>query len=454
MKDLTIRHVTEAAGGQYFGPSQLLDTEITAITTDSRSVESGCLFVPIVGKRVDGHSFIPAVMEAGALVTLSERPLDGACPYILVASSREAIKAIARYYLASLGIPVVGITGSVGKTSTKEAIYAVLKEKYRVLKTEGNFNNELGLPLTIFRLREGDEMAVLEMGISDFGEMSRLADIARPHTAVITNIGTAHLQNLKDRDGVLKAKTEILDYVRDNGHIVLNGDDDKLVTVGPHKGISPIFYGFSPENNIYADSIESLGLRGSRFVIHMEGEAIPAKVSIPGQHMIANALAAAAVGRLYGLSWEEICRGLLGLSTISGRMRLIESENYLIVDDCYNANPVSMKAALDVMKQADGRRVAILGDMKELGDNERAFHREVGAYAASCGVSLLILAGPLCAAMAEGAGEADPSLEVVYYETTEELVKNMKRYLRPGDTVLVKASHSMGFERVLEALKN
>ena len=169
--------------------------------------------------------------------------------------------------------------------------------------------------------------------------------------------------------------------------------------------------------------------------------------------MIANALAAAAVGRLYGLSWEEICRGLLGLSTISGRMRLIESENYLIVDDCYNANPVSMKAALDVMKQADGRRVAILGDMKELGDNERAFHREVGAYAASCRVSLLILAGPLCAAMAEGAGEADPSLEVAYYETTEELVKNMKRYLRPGDTVLVKASHSMGFERVVEGLK-
>ena len=207
MKNLTLRNITEVCQGIYHGPEKMLDKEVTAITTDSRKIEQDCLFVPIVGERVDAHKFIPDVMTKGALATLSERELPEAeYPYIQIKSSLQAIKDIAEFYLKQLNIPVVGITGSVGKTSTKEVIASVLKEKYRTLKTQGNFNNELGLPLTVFRLRDEDQIAVLEMGISDFGEMTRLTRIARPDTCVITNIGTCHLENLGDRDGVLKAK--------------------------------------------------------------------------------------------------------------------------------------------------------------------------------------------------------------------------------------------------------
>ena len=264
MKNLTLENITKVCNGIYHGPQEKLQEEVTAITTDSRKVEKGGLFVPVVGERVDAHRFIPQVMEAGALATLSERTLEGADhPYIQVGSSLQAVKDIAEFYLEQLDIPVVGITGSVGKTSTKEVIASVLKEKYRTLKTQGNFNNELGLPLTVFRLRDEDEIAVLEMGISDFGEMTRLAQIARPDTCVITNIGTCHLENLGDRNGVLKAKTEIFKFLRPEGHIVLNGDDDKLITVKEYEKIKPVFFGMSNECQVYGDKIVSRGLNGN-----------------------------------------------------------------------------------------------------------------------------------------------------------------------------------------------
>ena len=229
MKNLTLEHIADACHGIYIGPEEARNICVTAITSDSRKVEEGCLFVPIVGARADGHTFISQVMEAGAGCTLSEKELgDVSFPYIKINSSLQAVKDIAAYYLEQLQIPVIGITGSVGKTSTKEMIAAVLEQKYRVLKTQGNFNNELGLPLTVFRLRDEDEIAVLEMGISDFNEMHRLAAIAKPNTCVITNIGTCHLENLGDRDGVLKAKTEVFDPLKPNATVILNGDDDML----------------------------------------------------------------------------------------------------------------------------------------------------------------------------------------------------------------------------------
>ena len=301
MKNLTLENLTKVCGGVYSGPSDKLEQEVSSITTDSRKAEAGTLFVPIVGERVDAHKFIPQVMEAGALATLSERILENAdFPYIKVESSLQAVKDIAEFYLQQLQIPVVGITGSVGKTSTKEVIASVLKEKYRTLKTQGNFNNELGLPLTVFRLRDEDEIAVLEMGISDFGEMTRLAKIARPDTCVITNIGTCHLENLGDRDGVLKAKTEIFKYLKKDGHIVLNGDDDKLCTVKEYEGIKPVFFGMESDKDIYADEIVSRGLKGMTCRIHVGEESFTTDIPMPGRHMVYNALAATAVGRIYG----------------------------------------------------------------------------------------------------------------------------------------------------------
>lgn len=454
MKNLTLENLTQACHGVYFGTADAMYLEVSSITTDSRKVENGCLFVPIVGERVDAHRFIPDVMKKGALAALSEKPLDDAdFPYILVESTLQAVKDIAEFYLEQLRIPVVGITGSVGKTSTKEVIASVLKEKYRTLKTQGNFNNELGLPLTVFRLRDEDEIAVLEMGISDFGEMSRLAKVAKPETCVITNIGTCHLENLGDRDGVLKAKTEVFKFLKPGGHIILNGDDDKLSTVREYNGIQPLFFGLDGNNPVYADEIVSHGLKGMSCRIHLEGDTFEVMVPMPGRHMVYNALAAAAVGRIYGLTNEEIRRGIESLEAISGRFKMIETEKFLIVDDCYNANPMSMKASLDVLQDGAGRRVAILGDMGELGENEIALHEEVGVHAAQCKIDVCICTGDLCRHMAEKAKVENPALTVIYEKDRESLLANLNDYVKEGDTILVKASHFMKFEEVVKALQ-
>lgn len=454
MKNLTLRNIARVCRGIYHGEEKALDQEVSSITTDSRKVEAGSLFVPIVGERVDAHKFIPDVMEKGCLVTLSERELPGAeYSYIQVESSLQAVKDIAEFYLEQLQIPVVGITGSVGKTSTKEVIASVLKEKYRTLKTQGNFNNELGLPLTVFRLRDEDEIAVLEMGISDFGEMTRLARIAKPDTCVITNIGTCHLENLGDRDGVLKAKTEIFSSLKEKGHIILNGDDDKLCTVEEHKGIRPVFFGLDKNRDVYADEIESKGLKGVACRIHMGEESFRVLVPMPGIHMVYNALAAAAVGRIYGLTKEEIKKGIESLEAISGRFKMIETDSLLIVDDCYNANPMSMKASLNVLHDGAGRRVAILGDMGELGADEIRLHEEVGAHAASCGIDYCICVGELSAYMAQAAKKTAPDFDVIHMNTREELLTHLSEFVQKGDTVLVKASHFMKFEEVVKALE-
>ena len=454
MKNLTLEHIAQVCNGTYYGPEGKKQEEVQSIITDSRKAESGCLFVPIVGERVDAHKFIPQVMEAGALATLSERLLENAdFPYILVESSLQAVKNIAEFYLKQLNIPVVGITGSVGKTSTKEVIASVLSQKYRTLKTQGNFNNELGLPLTVFRLRDEDEIAVLEMGISDFGEMTRLAKIARPDTCVITNIGTCHLENLGDRDGVLKAKTEIFQSMKPNGHIVLNGDDDKLITVREYNGVKPVFFGLNSERDVYADQIESKGLKGVACRIHLGEDAFDVLVPTPGIHMVYNALAAAAVGRIYGLTIEEIRRGIESLETIRGRFKMIETDKFLVVDDCYNANPMSMKASLDVLHDGEGRRVAILGDMGELGEDEAALHEGVGIHAAICGIDACVCVGDLAVHIAEAARKANPDFPVYYEKTRESLLEHLNDYVQKGDTILVKASHFMKFEEVVKALE-
>ena len=454
MKNLTLENITQVCGGTYYGPAGKLQEEVSSIITDSRKADEGCLFVPIVGERVDAHKFIPQVMEAGALATLSERVLENAdFPYIVVESSLQAVKDIAEFYLKQLEIPVVGITGSVGKTSTKEVIASVLSQKYRTLKTQGNFNNELGLPLTVFRLRDEDEMAVLEMGISDFGEMTRLAKIARPDTCVITNIGTCHLENLGDRDGVLKAKTEIFKFLKPNGHIVLNGDDDKLSTVKEQEGIAPVFFGMSQGCQVYGDEIVSRGLKGMTCNIHIGEDSFKVDIPMPGRHMVYNALAAAAVGRIYGLTDEQIKAGIESLEPISGRFRMIDTEKFLIVDDCYNANPMSMKASLDVLQDGAGRRVAVLGDMGELGTDEVQLHEGVGEHAGKCDIDVLICTGKLCKSMAEKAMQTNPNLKVIYEPDRESLLEHLKGYVQQGDTILVKASHFMKFEEVVEKLQ-
>ena len=362
-----------------------------------------------------------------------------------------ALKQAAAFYRQQLDIRVVGITGSVGKTSTKEFIAAVLAEKYKVHKTAGNYNNEVGLPLTIFGIQDDDQIAVLEMGINTFGEMHRLSEVARPDICVMTNIGQCHLENLIDRDGILRAKSEIFDFMNPEGTVIVNGDDDKLATIHDVYGKAPITFGMNKDNAIWADHIENRGLLGSRADIHMGDVLVHANIPLPGEHMIYNAMAAAAVGVQFDMTKEEITAGISHVEAVAGRSHLIEAGDKVVIDDCYNANPVSMKAAIDLLATAPGRKVAILGDMFELGENERAMHREVGQYAAEKGIDLILCVGGLSSEMYEGAAEKGG--EARHFEIREALEAVLQDLLQPGDTVLVKASHSMAFENIVQNIQ-
>ncbi len=460
MKNMTLENIAHSCGGTYIGNEKYRSKEVAGVVIDSRKVEKDYLFIPIKGERVDGHSFIPTVFEQGAAAVLSEYKLENPQgPYILVESTEKALKDIAAFYRNSLDIKVVGITGSVGKTSTKEMIAAILETKYRVLKTAGNFNNEIGLPLTVFRLKESDEVAVLEMGISDFGEMDRLARIAKPDIGVITNIGLCHLENLGTRDGIRKAKTEMFAHIKEGGSAVLNGDDDQLAKIMTVQGKPPVFYGKNPlnleetPNMVYASDIENLGLEGMKGNFHFGEESLKVQIPIPGEHNVMNALAGACVGRLLGLSLKEIQRGIANAKTISGRTNLIHANDTLIIDDCYNANPVSMKASIDVLAQQKGRTIAVLGDMGELGSEEEKLHYEVGAYAAEKKIDALFCTGELSKELVKGVTENGTWSEVFYFDNKEALITALKEYRKEGDTILVKASHFMEFSEIVKELE-
>ena len=455
MKNLSLQHIADAAHGRFVGLAHQKDVEVSAIETDSRKVPKGGLFVAIKGERVDGHQFIDQTIESGALAVMTEEDLGPRpFPYILVHSTLQAMKDVAEFYLQQLHIPVVGIVGSVGKTSTKEMTYSVLSRKYQTLKTEGNFNNELGLPITIFRLRSNHELAVLEMGISNFGERHRLAKVARPNTVIMTNIGCCHLENLIDRDGILKAKSEVFDFIQPDAHIIINGDDDKLATISDVKGIKPITFGLTPQCDFYATALQSRGLKGTSCLFHTPAGEFSAVVGMPGKHMVYNALAGAAAGWVHGLSIEQIKAGIEANGTLAGRFHIIDTPRCTIIDDCYNANPVSMKASLEVLQDGIGRKVAILGDMGELGENEKALHAEVGKFAAGLNIDAVYCAGRLTEALAREIATADTSIDVQHFSTRDALIEALPHIIHEGDTILVKASHFMQFSRIVELLKN
>lgn len=453
MKQMTLEQIAACCGGVYIGEQDKRHLEVTNIAIDSRNVKKGGLFIPIRGERVDGHSFIPTVFQNGALACLTERPPDSpAGPCILVSSTKDALKQIAAFYRQSLGLRVVGITGSVGKTSTKEMISSVLKEAYCVHKTAGNFNNEIGLPLTIFGLTPEHEIAVLEMGISDFGEMHRLAETANPDICIITNIGLCHLERLGTRDGILKAKTEAFAHLRGDGVVILNGDDDKLSTVRTVNGKKPIFYGLR-EGLAFASDITPLGMEGIRITLHLRGQCRTVTIPIPGEHNVYNALAAACVGDVCGMDLDAICHGIETVETISGRSNLIQKNGITVIDDCYNANPVSMRASIDVLSQASGRTIAILGDMGELGDEEERLHFEIGSYVAAKQIDFLFCTGDRSRQMVQAVQHAaDSRTYVAHFDNMDLLIDYLPSILKKGDTLLVKASHFMQFPKIVEAL--
>ncbi len=455
MKNLTLERIAAACNGIYTGPAENLKLNTKGITIDSRKVDADWLFAATVGERVDGHSFMEACYEKGALCCLGEKaPISEDVPYIQVTSTFQALKDIAEYYRSTLDIPVIGITGSVGKTSTKEMIASVLSVKFNTLKTAGNFNNEVGLPLTVFNIRPEHEAAVLEMGISDFGEMHRLSKIARPNLCVITNIGQCHLEFLGDRDGVLRAKSEIFDLAAAGAKAIVNGDDDKLRTLKNREDLDCTLFGMEASNDVWAKSVENFGLDGLKVEISTPAGDFNAHIHIPGMHMVYNALAGTCVGLACGLTLEEIKQGIENAQTISGRNHLIHTEDYTIMDDCYNANPMSMKSSLDVLSTALGRKVAILGDMGELGADELALHYTVGEHAAEKKIDLLLCVGVLSEEIVNGAKAKNPEMNVLLFATREELMEKLPELLLKGDSILVKASHFMQFEHIVKELQS
>ena len=457
MKPLSLETVAQVVSGEIIGAKNLgKDIFISGVCADSRKVKSGDLFVPIKGERVDGHSFIKSAFEQGAICAFSEMvqtPMPESCYVIKVKSAQRALLALSEYYMAQFSTKVIAITGSVGKTTTKDMVASVISQKYKVLKTEGNYNTNVGLPLTVFGIDESTEVAVLEMGMNSFGEIHNLSKVARPDVAIITNIGVAHMEMLGSRDGILKAKSEIFDFMEKDGVAILHAGDDKLITLKDKLAQKIIWFGAKENAEIYADNVNAKDLDETICDIHTTIGTVTVSIPVPGAHMVLNALAAVSAGIEMGLTLNEIKKGIEVFKPTKMRMAVHrEPGRITIINDVYNANPVSTKAALDVLSLAKGRRVCILGDMGELGNDEEGMHREVGKYAAGCGIDLIITIGDLAKYIGEAASSAGAE-NTYYYTTQEEFWQKGLQLLEIGDTVLVKASRSRGFEKTVEKIQ-
>lgn len=450
---LTVAEVVKATNGTLLNP-ELVVGDIQTITTDSRKIMVQGLFIPLKGDRFDGHDFIATVYDKGAVATLTmtKEVKDNRLATILVNDTRKALLDLARYYRLKFTIPVIGITGSVGKTSTKEMIAATLSGKWHVHKTEGNFNNEIGLPLTLFELDSTDEVAVIEMGMNHFGEIHNLTTTALPDVAVITNIGSSHIENLGSREGILKAKLEIIDGMKPEGLLILNGDNDLLKTVG-QLPVHCVTYGLEETNDYRATHIQIKEMATWADIItphEMYQICIPAL----GEHMVYNTLAAIAVAEHYGYKKEDIQKGLSTYKPAKMRMQITELENQImILDDTYNASPDAMKAALKVLMSISGkgRKIAVLGDMFELGEFAPQLHKEVGEFARDIELDELIGVGNLAKYMIEGyckTGQKD----AIYFETKEQFIDQLSTLFKANDCILFKASRGMHFESLIQAM--
>jgi UDP-N-acetylmuramoyl-tripeptide--D-alanyl-D-alanine ligase len=451
MKPISLEKIAEVTGGTYHGSESEKTTLIANVVKDNREAADGSLFVCIPGAKVDGHDFADSAYEKGAVCCLAEKTLDTDRPYVLVENTAKALAELAAYYRGLFDIPIVGITGSVGKTTSKEMTAAVLSEKYNVLKTTANLNNELGVPLTLLSLREEHTAAVIEMGISDFGEMRRLSRMVRPNINLMTTIGYCHLENLIDLEGVLRAKSEVYEFMPEDGIAVVNGDDEHLRSYDP--GIKKITYGLTPDNDLWADNIKSSGLKGITCDVHSEKGDFTLDIPAFGNHMVLAALAAAAIGRELGVSDNEIAAGVKNYAPVGGRANVIDTGYITIIDDCYNANPNSVSAAILSLSQLKGRKVAILGDMFELGKDSRELHREIGMYAGHQGIDSLICLGKEAEFMYKGMIASKCERESWFFPMKDSLYSVLPSLIRKGDTVLVKASHGMHFEEIVEELK-
>lgn len=453
MQPMTVTEIAAVVSGVWWNPCEQVPA-ISAVSTDSRNITPGCLFLPWVGEQFDGHNFIDAALDAGAAGCLCAKLPQDIRPdkfYIKVADTRLALRDMASAYRDKFDIPFVQITGSVGKTTTKEMIAAVLGAKLNVLKTPENFNNDIGTPLTLFGLSPEHQAAVIETGMNHFGEIEYLGAMVRPDIAVISNIGDAHIEYLGSRGGILKAKCEIFEHLKDDGIAILNGDDALLDTVTLPQRI--IRCGQSEHCQVRISDILDHGVNGITCTVTSEKDVYHLNIPAPGEHMAYAASIAVAVGEALGLSKEEIIRGVAAYAPIGSRMHILRLSNgRVLLDDCYNANPQSVSAALEVLARTEcERRVAVLGDMGELGDLTEQAHFNAGALAAMLGIDFVVAIGSKAVKIADGA--AMGGAEVLHFATREEAMPTLREQLQPHTTMLIKASHAMHFEEIVKELQ-
>ena len=449
MKELTLKELAEWCGGTLV-PENAVGT-ITSMEHDSRHVRIGALFVALPGERVDGHDFVENAKKAGAVAALVNHQVNCGIPQIVVEDTLKAYGDIARAYREVTKVNVVAITGSVGKTTTKEMISCVLSGKYRVSKTQGNHNNDLGLPITIMSMPADTQIAVLELGMNHFGEMTYLTSIAQPNLVVITNIGTMHIEHLGTREGILKAKLEIMQGIQEDGIAVFNGDEPLLWNLreGTHRRV---YFGIENDRcDIVAEEIRQID-GGVYFTVRGLGQRFQIFVPQEGRHMVYNALAAVAVGLLNGVSPESI-QYQLGLFHNTGmRQNIFEENGFTIIEDCYNAGPESMEAALRVLgdHKTEGRRIAVLGDMLELGSRAMAEHYRVGRLAAAA-ADLVLTFGEHSERIVTGAITGGiGSKRALHFESQDEMASALRRMAKKGDVLLFKGSRGMHMEQVLK----
>lgn len=453
MQAMTVQEIAAAVGGVWRNPRADAPA-VSAVSTDSRRIQPGCLFLPWVGEKFDGHDFIEKALAAGAAGCVCARlpeTLRSGKFYIQVPDTRLALRALASAYRDKFPIPFVQITGSVGKTTTKEMISAVLGARLCVHKTPENYNNDIGTPLTLLGLAPEHQAAVIETGMNHFGEIRYLGEMVRPDVAVISNIGDAHVEFLGSRRGILQAKCEILDNLKEKGLLVLNGDDALLDTV--QSPFRTVRCGQSEHCQVRITELLDHGVEGITCSVTTERDVYRLSIPAPGEHMAYSASMAVAVGEELGLSREEIIRGVGSYKPAGSRMRVARlSGKRLILDDCYNANPQSVTAALEVLAKTEcGRKVAVLGDMGELGGLTDQAHYNMGALAAMLGVDFVTAIGEKAARIADGAAESGGS--VLHFSTKEEALPELLELLEPDTAMLVKASHAMHFEWLVEQLK-
>ncbi len=452
MEKLKLSEIIKAAGGSFGYPA---DVEISSVSTDTRTIEKNSLFIALKGANFDGHDFAAQAMELGAAAVVTEKPVEGArC--LIVDSTAQALLDIAGYYRNKFNIPLVGVTGSVGKTTTKDMIAAVVSEKYNTLKTQGNLNNEVGMPKTLLGLDNSIEAAVIEMGMNHKGEISRMSVSCRPTVCVITNIGVSHIENLGSQENILKAKLEILDGAAYDAPLILCRDDKLLYKAEIYSGRRVYYYSVSKKDcDVYATNITAES-GGVEFDINYEGGRLHAKINCPGEHNVKNALAAFCVGLVLDIPPEDIIKGLAAFKPEGMRQNVITEKGITYILDCYNAAPDSMKAGLSVLAQAkaEGKRYCVLGDMLELGKNSAKYHRTVGEYVKGSKADELLCFGEYSKNYIEGACDKGFDREKTkHFDTREELAQYLKENVKEGDAVLFKGSRGMKLEEVYELMR-